>query len=123
MESSMRHVEREELVSASRKGTRSDLSFLSVFLTPIQQCLLSLFVVTLLFAASSTWAAQDWEAKSKKALLQEDWGKVVEIATQWKATGFMAAGLSFLPCFISTTKSTSSAKALKNLRLLSEELT
>ena len=96
MEFPVQLVEQKKLVSTNKKETRSERSFFLALPTTVQQCLLLFLFVTLLFVISPSWAAQDWEAESKSAVLQENWSKVAEIATQWKASNAHPATADWL---------------------------
>ncbi len=85
MEFPVQHVEQKKFSPVSKKETPDVSSFFPDIHTTVKRCFLQFLVVTLLFVSAPSWAAQDWEAESTNALLQENWGKVAEIATQWKA--------------------------------------
>jgi hypothetical protein len=82
MRSPVQHVEQKKFVSASKKEIHAVCSFFPDIHTTVKRCLLPFLVVIVLFVISPSWAAQDWEKESKNALLQENWGRVGEIATQ-----------------------------------------
>jgi tetratricopeptide (TPR) repeat protein len=95
MRSPVQHVEQKKFVSASKKGIHAVCPFFPDIHTT-KRCLLPFLVVIVLFVISPSWAAQDWEKESKNALLQENWSRVGEIATQWKTSDTRTATADWL---------------------------